>query len=142
MTVYDVFEGFVCFWFIACRMNNAWIPYLKYGDCNSKDLRERIRFMLVLYTKEVRRNASNQLITKAMAGMLEEMEEVANTGVRRGFESISGFGGCDLGLATVSSGESSALRCFMGFLGMDICNKVGWKGRTEESWKLFWKLNN
>ncbi|ORY51068.1 hypothetical protein BCR33DRAFT_712987, partial [Rhizoclosmatium globosum] len=90
MTVYDVFEGFVCFWFIACRMNNAWIPYLKYGDCNSKDLRERIRFMLVLYTKEVRRNASNQLITKAMAGMLEEMEEVANTGVRRGFESISG----------------------------------------------------
>ncbi|ORY51066.1 hypothetical protein BCR33DRAFT_712986 [Rhizoclosmatium globosum] len=123
MTTYDAFEGLICLWL------------LRYGDCNSKELRGSVGFMLAS-------NVSNLGITKAMAGMLEEMEEVANTGVRRGFESISGFREADLGLANMSSPKSSTPRCFMSLLGMDVSNKVGWKGRTEESWKLFWKLND
>ncbi|ORY42051.1 hypothetical protein BCR33DRAFT_718666 [Rhizoclosmatium globosum] len=145
----DAFEGIIVFWFIACRMDPAWLGYLQSWDWvsnfSSQEFRKTMGRMLGWYFEESRRNGFDLAIAEAMSGMLEEMEEVSRTGIRRG---IHDRAKCESVLAEITNAVSSIPssskepRCFMGLLGMDIGKRGGWKSRTEESWRLFWKLNS
>ncbi|ORY39143.1 hypothetical protein BCR33DRAFT_720381 [Rhizoclosmatium globosum] len=57
----------------------------------------------------------------------------------------------ELGLKVMSLGKDNNFTqdeaitteplAFMGLLGTQVSDGIRWKGRSEESWRLFWKLN-
>ncbi|KAJ3297041.1 hypothetical protein HDU79_004884 [Rhizoclosmatium sp. JEL0117] len=139
----DAFEAFICVWFMSCRMDPAWYPYLRSGNCNSAELRAKLGYLISFYTTESRKYGTETDAQKAMIGMLEEMEEVAKMDESGGIRDIPEIGDLFDGLLSVkSTADASKRRCYLGLLGMDYRNRISWTGNTDPAWKLFWKLNS
>ncbi|ORY42028.1 hypothetical protein BCR33DRAFT_786736 [Rhizoclosmatium globosum] len=147
-TVYPAFESFVCAWFFACRMHPDWLPLVPAGQRNTPALRARLRFLLDSYSDRPVYQTTVPL-RKTMYAMLEEMEQVARTGKRRPFNSNLEVG-WEKELVELpkeypflnGNREGEDLKepcCYLGLLGLDVGGKLLWKGRSEESWTLFWK---
>ncbi|KAJ3286260.1 hypothetical protein HDU79_006606 [Rhizoclosmatium sp. JEL0117] len=89
----------------------------------------------------------------AVNAMTAEMQEVAETGVRKNVDGKdNGLETIEIGLKSISLGvevesglnENPILepKALLGLLGMELGGNIRWKGRKEESWRLFWKLHN
>ncbi|ORY53449.1 hypothetical protein BCR33DRAFT_844776 [Rhizoclosmatium globosum] len=144
---YDGHEAFVVFWFVSCKLDPTWLPLIRFGDCNSFELRQGLRTLLDASPLES--NGGNvAAVLKAQHAMLGEMEEVARSGVRNPLfnAEVSNHAeilGMEVTSLDVRDGKGSVLEpfCYLGFLGFEIGGKIQWKGCSEDSWRLFWKLN-
>ncbi|ORY31489.1 hypothetical protein BCR33DRAFT_856866 [Rhizoclosmatium globosum] len=149
---YQAFEAFIVFWFIACRMESQWLSLAGLTEFNNSALRERLRKVFEI-VRSMGSVGSSDPILQAMEAMLAEVEEAGRLG--RWFRSLpddvilNDLEAIEVGMKLMRVGtdmeENSVVDpyCYMGFLGMEIGSrrKIRWKGRREESWRLFWKLN-
>ncbi|KAJ3018735.1 UNVERIFIED_CONTAM: hypothetical protein HDU68_011001 [Siphonaria sp. JEL0065] len=158
---YPLFEALIVFWFVSCRMNKMWWEVLPRKKAEWPVMYERCVSMVQFVQKVNRIEGSKTGITtpmlKCMEAMLQEMVDVEGGGVDRGNVVDSPQINDDdgdvaqivLGMEIVSLDEATSLKqisitkephCYLGLLGMEVCGRVRWKGSTEESWRLFWKL--
>ncbi|ORY47918.1 hypothetical protein BCR33DRAFT_81413 [Rhizoclosmatium globosum] len=147
----SVFESFIALWFVACRMDVMWLQLV---EMDSLVYLVKVRDALQMVMKEVRmRRLSTPIIplVNAMEAMFAEVEDVVmfgrsldNVMVRRDEASI--VLEVELGMETMRLGNGHKEMidpwCYMGFLGLEmgVRKDMRWKGRMEESWRLFWKL--
>ncbi|ORY53450.1 hypothetical protein BCR33DRAFT_732348 [Rhizoclosmatium globosum] len=144
---YDGHEAFIVFWFVSCKLDPTWLPITRFGDCNTMELRRGMRALLEASPLESN-DGNVAVVLKAQHAMLAEMEEVSFTGVRNPLFSAEVSNHTEiLGMEVTSIDLVDGKRtitepfCYLGFLGFEIGGKIQWKGRSEDSWRLFWKLN-
>ncbi|KAJ3294061.1 hypothetical protein HDU79_011498 [Rhizoclosmatium sp. JEL0117] len=139
-----LFECFVVIWFTICRMGSGWAGVVAplipdFGSLRAQ-LADIVEFM--------RENDSgyNSPTLVSIVAMLQEIDRV-----RSGQSSLNlsdEVSGLEVGMQVMSIGadfgdpaeEIVAPYAFLGLLGLDVDGGVRWKGRSEESWRLFWKL--
>ncbi|KAJ3072012.1 hypothetical protein HDU99_002296, partial [Rhizoclosmatium hyalinum] len=143
----DLFEAYIVFWFVACRMDPVWLHLVQLGEeCNSSELRNQMK----CFVKKQSRVGDSGPIADAVEVMVEEMEMVVQAGHLAPFQNdmFDVVSGLELGMRIMSVGEGPGNEdspvveplCHLGLLGMELGNKVRWKGKGEDSWRLFWKL--
>ncbi|ORY45157.1 hypothetical protein BCR33DRAFT_737541 [Rhizoclosmatium globosum] len=144
MSIYDAFEGMICLWFVACHMDSEWRPYLPLGDYNSRHERKHLECLIALYMEENETigNANGLAVAKLMAEMLEDMKAVADTQRKQETKANNDqvIGCFDTEKNAEPVHNLKEVRCFLGLLGLDIGKTIRIDGRTEDSWRLFWKL--
>ncbi|KAJ3283940.1 hypothetical protein HDU79_008641 [Rhizoclosmatium sp. JEL0117] len=160
--VYPVFDAMIVFWLIKCRMDPAWM-YVVGDEFGWDAVKKRVDGLMLF----VGRLKSNQLMSGAEAGamlplyqcmeaMLREMEEMegaTSLKVGRATTTESDWDELVLGMNVISLDdvEKSCSReqfeikepqALLGLLGFQVGGGGGmrWRGRSEESWRLFWKL--
>ncbi|KAJ3026254.1 UNVERIFIED_CONTAM: hypothetical protein HDU68_005949 [Siphonaria sp. JEL0065] len=161
--VYPVFESMIVFWYVWCRMDKMWwavAPRRKpeWGVLHGF-VEGVLRFVRKVHDHEGSTTGTTTPILKCMESMLQEMVNVASGSTRSNVgESPQSVESDDLahvvlGMKIVSLDEGIGLEtsrrdihvtkephCYLGLLGMEVGGCVRWKGPTEESWRLFWKL--
>ncbi|KAJ3298386.1 hypothetical protein HDU79_010972 [Rhizoclosmatium sp. JEL0117] len=147
---YALFESFCVFWFILCRMDAIWWPFIEQGDAGKEVLAERLN-QAVAFVKRIETEEGSFAGTmKPLVRCMESMEDEINRVLRDGRSSSmeTALQEMELGMTVMSLGdnvteyETKDPYCFLGLLGMEVGGGLRWKGRSEESWKLFWKLNS
>ncbi|KAI9324987.1 hypothetical protein BDR26DRAFT_880215 [Obelidium mucronatum] len=158
--VYPFFEAMTVFWFIWCRMNRVWWTLLS-SKRIEWPLMQSIIVKVVGFVRKVNdhegtKTGTTAPILKCLEAMLNEMEDIER-GAGKGNvvdspESDEVVEEVVLGMKIVSLDDASGAHdnrgqyrtkephCYLGLLGMDVGGRVRWKGPTEQSWKLFWKL--
>ncbi|ORY53415.1 hypothetical protein BCR33DRAFT_844752 [Rhizoclosmatium globosum] len=146
---FRLFEACIVFWFISCRMDPVWLVSCPLEDCNTVPVREELRTIFNKFGE----NTARVPLMVAVNAMTAEMQEVAETGVRKNVDGKdNGLEAIEIGLKSMSLGvevesglnENPILepKALLGLLGMELGGNIRWKGRKEESWRLFWKLHN
>ncbi|KAJ3292414.1 hypothetical protein HDU79_001440 [Rhizoclosmatium sp. JEL0117] len=146
---YPLFEAVVCLWFASCRMDPAWYTLTHFStEFNSPKLRQRLEWLVGAYPAlEV---GAVTPIFKAMSLILVDLQHVAEVGRDYVFNTsiVDGVEALTLGMRVMAVGvtqedESAPVidpYCYLGLLGMEIGKNIRWRGQTEDSWRLFWKL--
>ncbi|KAJ3286458.1 hypothetical protein HDU79_006461 [Rhizoclosmatium sp. JEL0117] len=144
-----VFELCIVFWFIACRMDPTWIRLMGLEDWGVEVAVSRMKAIVAGLRVYGAQASAGSPIIAAIDAMIAEMEDVVRTGNRPLPFSSNEMDALELGMAAASISSTPIERidstihepyCFMGLLGFEIGNKYRWKGRREDSWRLFWKL--
>ncbi|KAI9352593.1 hypothetical protein BDR26DRAFT_1002779 [Obelidium mucronatum] len=129
---FALFEGIVTLWFIARRMTAEWRNLL---GLRSKILRvasglsKIMAFMKAGIKFGIEDSFFSPLVT-CIDSMFLDM----------GFETTGYFEDVGIVKAEGSRGVSEP-RSFLGLLGAEI-GGISWSGETEDSWRLFWTLQN
>ncbi|ORY47076.1 hypothetical protein BCR33DRAFT_849065 [Rhizoclosmatium globosum] len=151
-SVYPCFEALFVLWFTSCRMPSVWWDIT--GISTWKDKRgvsdgvlsmlENVRQIGKESTGDASVGSVYPLL-RCMEAMVDEMQgnigEVVESPPRHSEDELV------LGMTVMSLGESDGDHfeeepwSFLGLLGMEV-GGIRWKGRTEESWRLFWKLHS
>ncbi|KAJ3283644.1 hypothetical protein HDU79_008879 [Rhizoclosmatium sp. JEL0117] len=143
---FAVFEAAIVFWFVACRMRHEWrelIPAVLLVD-KQRALYIIERFVEIVaaelkYVGEADTVYLPQV--QCMRAMVKELKDDMDD------EEVEEL---ELGMTVMSLGGSWEKResvvedpyGFLGLLGLSVGRGVRWRGRTEESWRLFWKLHS
>ncbi|ORY39114.1 hypothetical protein BCR33DRAFT_853670 [Rhizoclosmatium globosum] len=146
------FESVIVVWFLVCRMEPAWWSYIPISHVDFDDLRRWMRQMVDALTSRSKKEEDGpgflSPITQCLDAMLKEINCVKNIGDIQLDISDENTDFVELGMQVLSIGtkESSPEKviepyAFLGLLGYNIAGGLRWKGRSEESWRLFWKLN-
>ncbi|ORY44870.1 hypothetical protein BCR33DRAFT_211461 [Rhizoclosmatium globosum] len=156
LNVYPIFEVMIVFWFFVCRTRPCWRRYSAVGISNVPLLLERlvglVSFVKRVFAAEKNTPGTMEPILKCMEAMVAEMSNlVAGQGATE-FSSNNDVADLELGMKVMALGEQeedSAVPiitqepcAFLGLLGMEVAGGIRWKGRSEEAWRLFWKLNS
>ncbi|KAJ3029452.1 UNVERIFIED_CONTAM: hypothetical protein HDU68_012135 [Siphonaria sp. JEL0065] len=123
---YPIFEGMIVFWFM-------------------------LLFVQTVNLAEGTKTGTTAPMLACMEAMYQEMVDVESgiVGCDSLSESVSSVEEIELGMKIVSLDDTISINqvsvikephCFLGLLGMEVGGRVRWKGPTEESWRLFWKL--
>ncbi|KAJ3298382.1 hypothetical protein HDU79_010968 [Rhizoclosmatium sp. JEL0117] len=143
--IYHVLEAFIVFWFVSCRMEPVWATLAGLENYNNNILLERMKRVLKLRDSVT----TSKVYSNIMKAILAEVVDVIDGRESNGFENGEAI---EIGMEAMqisreeSSNEMMDIRWYMGFLGMEIGTesqgkKIRFRGTTEESWRLFWKLN-
>ncbi|ORY25868.1 hypothetical protein BCR33DRAFT_726713 [Rhizoclosmatium globosum] len=140
----NLLESFIVLWFIACRMDSQWLQLSGLDDDESlHEIKERMDYIMIsTRTRKLPKPAVPMV--EAMEILLSEVDDVVRNG-RKSSTAQEGTVSHELGIYTsrVDSDSITEPWCYLGFLGLELGSKrdVRWKGRKEDSWRLFWKLN-
>ncbi|KAI9333107.1 hypothetical protein BDR26DRAFT_868603 [Obelidium mucronatum] len=150
---YGLLEAMIALWYTSCRMNTIWWALLGGGGRRKLEwekLRPRmlqtIQFLNSTNAKSggVGENGVIPPLVVCMKAMVREIE-LYESGVH--VSAIDVTEKITLGMKVVSldgTDDVSMTRepnAFLGLLGMEVAG-IKWPGRSEESWRLFWKLNS
>ncbi|KAI9333132.1 hypothetical protein BDR26DRAFT_868639 [Obelidium mucronatum] len=140
-----MFEAMIVLWYAYCRMDPIWWSVLGRKRMEWALLREQMQavvdyFALAKKLDSVGGGAIYPLV-QCMRAMVQEIDEYEQwvPATTDGIEEIT------LGMKVVALDESESVleirepRAYMGLLGMQV-GGIRWPGRSEESWRLFWKL--
>ncbi|ORY44938.1 hypothetical protein BCR33DRAFT_816753 [Rhizoclosmatium globosum] len=136
---FSIFEAAVVYWFATCRMAPVWRVFV---DLERGVAVERVRRVMTTlrFMADVVGLTNLEPLAVCVEAMVEEMEGrgVGEEGEREvGFQpKIIGDVGGEDGVGAVYDPWG-----FMGLLGMQVGGGLRWRGRSEDSWRLFWKLN-
>ncbi|KAJ3289864.1 hypothetical protein HDU79_003714 [Rhizoclosmatium sp. JEL0117] len=141
--VYALFEAGIVFWFLACRMDPVWWAVLPE---RAGTLREGLwtRWEVLRECMEdenrVRSFGSVEPLVKCIGYMHREILEKV-----MGIMSVGVEEEVVLGMEVVSAGGRGQVVVkdawvFLGLLGLEVYGGVRWKGKSEEAWRLFWKV--
>ncbi|ORY39089.1 hypothetical protein BCR33DRAFT_720338 [Rhizoclosmatium globosum] len=152
---FAVMEAMIVLWFVTCRMEGSWWPFVDVELRTGYQVLRGAFLKLGDMQRERGVEASGIIapLVRCVEAMVREMDAV-NGWVGGG----SGSGGIgdevdsvELGMKVMSIGgdEHNVKESFvadpwgyLGLLGMEVDGRVRWRGRTEDSWRLFWKLNS
>ncbi|KAJ3287506.1 hypothetical protein HDU79_005651 [Rhizoclosmatium sp. JEL0117] len=142
--VYALFESTIVFWFITCRMKDDWWEYLPPLALVLRGMtKERWETVARYIESENRLRSSGSLLPllQCVGYMYREFLAKESGVVVDGVEELV------LGMQVSSikdPGESVTKDAwaFLGLLGLEVAGGVRWKGKSEEAWRLFWKLHN
>ncbi|KAI9339943.1 hypothetical protein BDR26DRAFT_918898 [Obelidium mucronatum] len=150
LNVYPAFEAMLVFWFIACKMKSMW-KVLVDAALPLTLIQQLQRVVEFVERETIQANVSKANagtftpISEGMKSMLLELsqdtqEKTVNVDVLElalRVVSLDGVGNED--------GSGDVLKephCYLGLLGLEVAGGIRWKGRCEESWRLFWKLHS
>ncbi|ORY39179.1 hypothetical protein BCR33DRAFT_853716 [Rhizoclosmatium globosum] len=144
------FECFVVLWFVMCKMDPAWWEFTKIRIHDVPGLRLRMESMAQSVRNLENGPAGGGYFTPlltCMNAMLRDIDHVHKSGWTQIHDRKSDV---ELGMRTVSIGgvddiqESQATEPYvlLGLLGFEVAGGLRFKGRSEDSWRLFWKLNS
>ncbi|KAI9339981.1 hypothetical protein BDR26DRAFT_1007710 [Obelidium mucronatum] len=147
-----LFEAMVVLWFASCRMDPIWWVVLQRDKMDYWTVLRGRMMMVIQYVKSVeqRENIVGGLtppLLNCVQAMVQEIDnhEKCLLGQLPAMDDVQII---TLGMQVVSLegddvvGEESEPRALLGLLGMQVGGGIRWPGRTEESWRLFWKLNS
>ncbi|ORY39135.1 hypothetical protein BCR33DRAFT_720371 [Rhizoclosmatium globosum] len=145
---YASFEAFIVFWFALCRMQAGWWEFVGVRKPNVEILFRQMKAMHE-WNKKAQMD-ENGVVSKQVEpqiacqeAVLDEIERLAEG--KNGWNAVCeiemGMAVLDIGTVNIRTEEVMTVEphTFMGLLGMEI-GGIRFKGRTEESWRLFWKL--
>ncbi|ORY21761.1 hypothetical protein BCR33DRAFT_861821 [Rhizoclosmatium globosum] len=135
------------FWFFSCRMDPSWMQFTDPALRNPLEISAPLQLMMSKRPLTFHGGAAIPFFT-VMKCALDEMEEIARTNVRKRFHYDDydtnvvevGMRVMPLGQKDDQASQPVEAICYMGLLGLQIGNKIRWKGVVEDSWRLFWKL--
>ncbi|ORY21762.1 hypothetical protein BCR33DRAFT_797584 [Rhizoclosmatium globosum] len=125
-------------------MNPAWWSYIPISILDYQLLRARMGQM------EENGNGFLSPVVQCLIAILEEIDYIKYRGQQDDVTKVADdIEGLELGMQVLSIGASKGQRpekviepyVFLGLLGLKVAGGIRWKGRSEESWRLFWKLN-
>ncbi|ORY39084.1 hypothetical protein BCR33DRAFT_720333 [Rhizoclosmatium globosum] len=142
-------EAAIVLWFIKCRMDSAWLAYV---PLPLKDIAPKV-LGLERYLNRIKSVARKEgegamkPLAKTVEAMIFEINGVDRQGY--GADSSTEIESIEIGMAGIALDEDIMEanakqvepKAFMGLLGLEVGSGIRWKGRSEESWRLFWKLN-
>ncbi|KAI9339985.1 hypothetical protein BDR26DRAFT_861922 [Obelidium mucronatum] len=144
LEVLPLFEAMIVLWFTSCRMDPIWWTVMGRKKMEWNVLKQRMeRLMHRIQKFDSVGGGTTFPLVQCMLAMIEEIdayEQCFLPGlVQDGIEEIT------LGMRVVALEEADVVkqveapRAYMGLLGMQV-GGIRWPGRSEESWRLFWKL--
>ncbi|ORY44921.1 hypothetical protein BCR33DRAFT_716836 [Rhizoclosmatium globosum] len=141
---FSIFEAAVVYWFVICRMQPVWYSFFEIDAAILLERVQKIKTTLRLVADYG--VTSLEPLAVCVEAMVKEIEDIIDG---RGL--VTTFEQLELGLEVKPIGDTTDMAAsapvqdlwgFMGLLGMQVGRGVSWKGRSEESWRLFWKLSN
>ncbi|KAI9341345.1 hypothetical protein BDR26DRAFT_860274 [Obelidium mucronatum] len=149
-----LFEAMVVLWFVSCRMDPIWWAVLGRRDKMCWTVLRGRMLMVIQYVESVgqRENIVGGVtppLLKCMEAMVQEIDDFEKCLLGQQQQRQLATDDVEiitLGMKVVSLegddvvSEEKEPRAFLGLLGMQV-GGIQWPGRTEESWRLFWKLN-
>ncbi|ORY37981.1 hypothetical protein BCR33DRAFT_741970 [Rhizoclosmatium globosum] len=142
------FECFVVIWFALCKMDQAWWQFTSIQIHDFSGLRTRLHQSVDELEKESAEGGYFTPILECMNAMLVEIDQVLKVGRNPG---VDGMKELELGMRIISIGgvdediletRTTEPYVILGLLGLEVSGGLRFKGRSEESWRLFWKLNS
>ncbi|KAJ3280439.1 hypothetical protein HDU79_011708 [Rhizoclosmatium sp. JEL0117] len=141
-----IVEALIVVWFVSCRMNPAWWNFIK-TELKMEYSVLRSWFVTLMECIQARDGQVKDPLVMCAEFMLKEMDKANSWCVDTSL--IDDLEVIELGVKAIALGEDSkeidgAISDpfgFLGLLGMEVDGRVRWRGRSEESWRLFWKLN-
>ncbi|ORY39131.1 hypothetical protein BCR33DRAFT_418602 [Rhizoclosmatium globosum] len=136
-------ESILVIWFISCRMKREWWAYLSIPLFDTVTLQSSLERALDIIKKQEVLEGSMTGLTNVFTNCVQAMlMELANGPLLQREDGIQEL---EIGMRVMAlEGAMEDLVepwAFLGLLGMELPGGIRWKGRSEESWRLFWKLN-
>ncbi|ORY44869.1 hypothetical protein BCR33DRAFT_784924 [Rhizoclosmatium globosum] len=147
LNVYPLFEAMIIFWFILCRMDPVWQPLVVINAMAVKDrLIGIVAFVKRVFAVEKNTPGTMTPILTCMEAMMSEIENIYESPGRSSYKVQE----LELGMRVMAldgeesreCGETQEPCAFLGLLGVEVAGGIRWKGKSEEAWRLFWKLNS
>ncbi|KAJ3288257.1 hypothetical protein HDU79_004983 [Rhizoclosmatium sp. JEL0117] len=144
------FEAVTVFWFIACRMKAAWKALIEPHMFDWIDVKRKVDAAVQLTQRLEMQEGEGMTspVARCMEAMQREMQDIEKFGgANESLDSGDRVEPLELGMKVLSlNGYASetAVRdpfVLLGLLGMEVRGGIRWKGRSEEGWRLFWKLH-
>ncbi|ORY39146.1 hypothetical protein BCR33DRAFT_768870 [Rhizoclosmatium globosum] len=137
------------FWFVTCKMDPAWWEFTETRILDAVGLRMRLEDMAQSVRNLENGPAGGGYFTPILACMNSMLREIDHVHEFGRVSTNDGVREIELGMRTVSIGgvddiqESQATEPYvlLGLLGLEVAGGIRFKGRSEDSWRLFWKLN-
>ncbi|KAJ3294060.1 hypothetical protein HDU79_011497 [Rhizoclosmatium sp. JEL0117] len=148
-SIESFFECFVVIWFVTCKMDPAWWEFTETRIHDAVGLRMRLEDMAQSVRNLENGPAGGGYFTPILACMNSMLREIDHVHEFGRVSTKDGVSEIELGMRTVSIGgvddiqESQATEPYvlLGLLGLEVAGGIRFKGRSEDSWRLFWKLN-
>ncbi|ORY44950.1 hypothetical protein BCR33DRAFT_850428 [Rhizoclosmatium globosum] len=144
------FEAVTVFWFVAYRMKAAWKALIEPHMFDWIDVKRKVDAAVQLTQRLEMQEGEGMTspVARCMEAMQHEMQDIERFGgANESLDSGDRVEPLELGMKVLSlNGYASetAVRdpfVLLGLLGMEVKGGIRWKGRSEEGWRLFWKLN-
>ncbi|ORY39153.1 hypothetical protein BCR33DRAFT_418865 [Rhizoclosmatium globosum] len=146
----SLFEAVLVFWFTCCRMNPEWWVYLSSPPLDSLAVHSSLK-------RSIESLKRQEIIEGSFSGyttVFKDCMVFMLTDINKSIDTVTQTSGTDmedleLGMKLTSldgtididaTEETVEPWAFLGLLGVTLPCGIRWKGRSEDSWRLFWKL--
>ncbi|KAJ3291654.1 hypothetical protein HDU79_002165 [Rhizoclosmatium sp. JEL0117] len=144
---FAAFEAITVFWFVKCRMRPAWRALVDPSLFQMDDVKRKVAIVQEFVLEYEKRGVAGMIppIARCIEAMVREMQRADGLGVKEQ-DKNEGLEPLELGMQVMSLiGQESEVDVkepyvFLGLLGLEVSGGVRWKCRSEEGWRLFWKV--